>query len=247
MFSKYEMNLDVSNSHVNDKGEMKELAIVNSLQDIEGLHIDNLNEFTDYLNENNLGVFLLYRQIDIIRKPLFGQKLKLSTYPYNTNSISGYRHIYIHDDNNDDLLVTTNSFGAFVDLKTYFPARIPRSIIKTIKDGEESQLMEILPRKIEFNEESLSLLDSFPIKRSNIDRYKHVNNAFYIEFALDSFKEEFNYNRIRAEYKKSFKLGDTVKVYLNLDEKGHKIVILKDQNEEINAIIEFLDVKLDLL
>lgn len=246
MFSKYEMNLDVSNSHVNDKGEMKELAIVNSLQDIEGLHIDNLSEFTAYLNKHNLGVFLLYRQIDILKKPKFGQKLKISTYPYNTNSISGYRHIYIHDDNND-LLVTTNSFGAFVDLETYFPARIPRSITKTIKDGEESILMEILPRKIDYNEESLTLLDSFPVKRSNIDRYKHVNNAFYIEFALDSFKEEFNYNRIRAEYKKSFELGDIVKVYLNLDEKDHKIVILKDQNEETNAIIEFLDAKLDIL
>lgn len=77
------------------------------------------------------------------------------------------------------------------------------------------------------------------VKRSNIDRYNHVNNAFYIEFALDSFKEEFNYNRIRAEYKKSYQINDEVKVFLNIDKKRHKTVILKDQNNNVNAIIEF--------
>lgn len=238
MNNNYEMDLFISNSHVDKNKEMKEFSIVNALQDIEGLHIENLLEFSKYLNENNLGVFLLYRQIDIIGKPKFGTKIKLETYPYNTTSISGYRHISINDENGQ-LLVMTNSFGAFVDLETYLPARIPKSVIKTILDREQSDLMDCLPRKIDHLEKDGLLINSFMVKRSNIDRYNHVNNAFYIEFALDSFKEEFNYNRIRAEYKKSYQINDEVKVFLNIDKKRHKTVILKDQNNNVNAIIEF--------
>lgn len=234
----YQTKLKLSNSHVDQDAKMKELAIVNALQDIEGLHIKDLKEFTKYLEDNNLGVFLLYRQIDILKKPNFGETITLTTFPYQTNSISGYRHIYLYDENND-LAVTTNSFGAFINLDTYVPARIPRSIVKTIVDGQQSELMECLARKIDVNEEDIELLEEFKIKRSHIDRYRHVNNAFYIQFALDAFDTELEYNRIRAEYVNSFQLGDTVKIYLNKDLNDLKTVILKDQDENISAIIEF--------
>lgn len=235
----FENNIIVSNSHVDKNMEMKEVAIINALQDIEGLHINNLTEFNNYLEENNLGVFLLYRQIDLIKKPTFSNKIKLLTHPYQTTIVSGYRHIYIYNEDNE-LLVTTNSFGAFINLDSYIPARLAKDIAKSIGDGNQSDLMECLPRKIDYiNDNDGILLSEFNIHKSHIDRYNHVNNAYYIEFALDAFKEDISFNRIRAEYKQSFKLGNSVKVYLNKDELELKTILLKNENNDLCAIIEF--------
>lgn len=241
----YDLKIQLSNSYVNNKMEMKNISLINALQDIEGLHIDDLKEFSKYLNDNNLGVFLLYRQIDIIKRPKFKSTIRLTTYPYKTTPVSGYRHIYVYDEDNS-LIIKTNSYGAFVDLDTYIPTRIPKEIIKTIKDMQQSTLMDCLPRKIEYNIEDEIFIEKFKIRKSHIDRYNHVNNAYYIEFALDSFNEEINFNRIRVEYKNSFKLDETVNVYHTFNKNNENVVVLKHNNDEISAVIEFSNATLDI-
>src|SRR5690554_941209 len=125
----FEMKMMVSNSHINKNKDMKVTAIINAIQDIEGIHIENLGDFTKYINENNMGIFLTYRQIDIIKRPVFNSEIKIITYPYNTNSVSGYRQIYIEDSNNN-LLIKSIAFGAFVDLATNKTKRLPKDVIK---------------------------------------------------------------------------------------------------------------------
>ena len=75
------LKITLSNSHVDKDLYIKDSEIINLLQDIEGIHINNLKEFTKYLTDNNLGVFLLYRQVDILRKAKFSETVNLTTYP----------------------------------------------------------------------------------------------------------------------------------------------------------------------
>ncbi|VEU80878.1 acyl-[acyl-carrier-protein] thioesterase [Haploplasma axanthum] len=233
----YNIELLISNSHVDNNGEMKETAIINALQDVEGMHILSLKEFTKYLMDNNLGVFLLYRQIDILKKPKFGEKVFVATYPYNTNILSGYRHIYLVNEKGEKI-IKTNAFGAYVNLETYIPNRLPKEILKTIGDGLADETFEHLPRKIKYQTGTEKYIDQLQIKKSHIDRYHHVNNAHYITFALDSIDEDISFNRIRAEYMKSFQLGDLVKIYL-IEEDGKYIFVLKNKEDENCAIVEF--------
>lgn len=233
-----EIEVIISNSHVNNKMELTEIAMINLLQDIEGIHISYLKEFSKYLNDNNCGVFLTYRQIDILKKPKFGDKLKLTTYPFNTKSVSGYRHIYIKDENNNPLVVTT-AFGAFVNLETNRPLRVPKEIIKTINDKTADPMIKILPRKIKFNQEKNQFLDKITIKKSHIDRYNHVNNSHYVAFALDTYNNNLDFNRIRSEYLNSFKLNDECYVYLVEENKDKTTFKLENKDKVIYAIIEF--------
>ncbi|HHT55608.1 MAG TPA: hypothetical protein GX012_03500 [Acholeplasma sp.] len=236
-----EIEVIISNSHVNNKMELTEIAMINLLQDIEGIHISHLKEFSKYLNENNCGVFLTYRQIDILKKPKFGDKLKLTTYPFNTKSASGYRHIYIKDVNNSPLVVTT-AFGAFVNLETNRPVRVPKEIIKTIVDFDADPNIEVLPRKIEYNIDNEQFLEKIIIKKSHIDRYNHVNNSHYVAFALDSYQREIKFNRIRSEYLKSFVLNDECYIYL-VEENSEKTTFkLQNNQKEVCAIIEFSNI-----
>lgn len=235
----YKIEMLVSNSHVNNNLEMKDVAILNALQDIEGIHINNLKEFTNYLDANNFGIFLMYRQVEILKKPKFGEKIVLATYPYNTNIIGGYRHIYILNSQNE-VLVRTNAFGAYVNLKTFQPSRIPKDIINTFKDGVHDDNIENLPRKIKYDDQGSKLIGETLIKKSQIDRYNHVNNAFYVEFVLDTIKEDFQFNRIRAEYMKSYVLGDKVYIYeCKTNDANIHTYVLKNSQNELNAVIEF--------
>lgn len=230
----------ISNSHVNKNLEIKADRIIDLLQDVEGLHINSLTKFTNYLNENNLGVFLLYRQVDIIERAKFNEEVTLKTYPYNTTKASGYRHIYMFDEKGNPL-VKTNSFGAFVDLDTLRPVRLPEEIVKSIDDKTQDPTIENLPRRIKYNDTNLKLIETIPVKRSLIDRYNHLNNAHYVSFALNNM--EYNsFTRIRAEYKKSFQLNDLIYVYEALDSE-HKTFVYKNKDGEIYTVIEFSNPK----
>lgn len=241
----FESKMLVSNSHVNAKKEMKITAIINAIQDIEGIHIENLGMFSKYINEKNIGVFLTYRQIDIIEKPIFNSELIISTYPYNTSSVSGYRQIYIKDKELNQK-VKSVSFGAFVDLITGRTVRLPKEVIKTINDFKEDPTMEVMPRKINIKYVNFIFAKTVLVEKSNIDRYQHLNNAYYVEYASNVIDNIYKYNRIRAEYLKPFVAGDIIHLSTSYINDNAVIVKLTDENEVIHAIIEFTKINLSV-
>lgn len=232
------MKMMVSNSHVNTKKEMKITAIINAIQDIEGIHIENLGIFSDYINKNNIGVFLTYRQIDIINKPKFNSEVSITTYPYNTNSISGYRQIYLKD-NNFNNYVKSISFGAFVDLETSRAVRLPKDIVESINDYKEDPTMSIMPRKIKIKDLKFKFIKKVIVEKSKIDRYNHLNNAYYVEYAGNVLDDISFYNRIRAEYLRPFKLNDEIFLSVSNENTTSVIVKLTNQNDDIYAVVEF--------
>lgn len=241
----FEMKMMISNSHVNEAMEMKIVAIINAIQDIEGLHIERLGEFSKYINENKIGVFLTYRQIDIFRKPIFNTEIKIQTYPYDTNSISGYRQIYFKDQN-DQFLIKSVAFGAFVDLISGRTVRIPKNAVNAINDYKKDSEMELLPRKIDINNQDFKFIKEITVEKSKIDRYKHLNNAFYVEYALNLLKDINKYNRIRAEYLKPLVADELVKLSMTKEENNKVLVKLSNTLDETNAIIEFSKVNLSV-
>lgn len=228
----------VSNSHTNINSEMKLTAIINVLQDLEGIEIKNIDSFTKYFRANNLGIYLMYRQIDIIKKPIFGQRVHVTTHPYKTNAIGGYRHIYVKDDTNNDLIKSI-SFGAYVNLESARPMRLPKEITNSFADGEPDLSMEHLPRRIKYDKSMVREISRVKIERSYIDRYGHLNNAYYVEFAVNAIKEIDQYDRIRAEYIKPFLEDEIAVLVLNEQKHGKVVIELQDTKGNNNAIIEF--------
>lgn len=236
------LNLIISNSHVNNKKELNDVSIINFIQDIEGIHINSLIDFNKYLDENNLGVFLTYRQIDIIKRPKIFENINITTYPFNTRQISGYRHIYIKDENNNTL-ITSTAFGVFVNLLNNSITRIPNEIVLSIKDGKKDNEIPLLSRKISYNEDNEEILiDKRKVMKSYIDRYNHMNNSYYVKIASDYLLEDFNYNRIRSEYINSFKFNENIYVYLKEKTNNKQIFLLKNDKNILYSVIEFSNI-----
>lgn len=236
------LKVDISNSHVNNKSKLNDFSIINFIQDIEGIHINSLKLFNKYLEDNNLGVFLTYREINIIKRPNIFSKLNITTHPFETRQASGYRHIYIKDENNNNL-ITSTAFGVFVDLDNYSLKRLPKEVIKTIEDGKRDKDININPRKISYNKDlKETLLYNTKVKRSYIDRYNHMNNSYYAKIVYDLLDENFKYNNIRAEYIRSFKENDVINVYLKEKTLNKQIYLLKNEDNIVYSVVEFANI-----
>ena len=112
---------------------------------------------------------------------------------------------------------------------------VPSSFIENF-NFDKKQEMNYLPRKIKIDNNILKEIDRFKVKKYFIDDNNHVNNARYIDMAID-YVDDY-YKRIRIEYRIPAALGDTIVVKKAVvDDK----VLLKFDSEDNNtyAILEF--------
>ena len=81
--------------------------------------------------------------------------------------------------------------------------------------------------------------DNVPVVRAHIDSNGHVNNGQYLSIAEDILPKNFTYQYVRADYRKSAILGDTLCPKISIqDDKC--IVLLTDKDGNVYTVIEFL-------
>ena len=85
--------------------------------------------------------------------------------------------------------------------------------------------------------------EQVPVRKYFIDSNGHVNNGKYIACAEEYIPDGFKVERIRAEYKRATKYGDTFYpvVYRQDDENGktHIWVALNDEGDKTYAMVQF--------
>ena len=231
----YEMKTIVGTSLIDKNGLLKPSSIFDLMQDCSFFQLDSEEELTKYFNENNISMFLVSRQVDIYKLPKYSDKVIVRTYVYECNEAYGYRNTVIYDENYNELVICY-AIGGFVDLSNGNLIRVPSSFIENFK-FDEKQKMNYLPRKIKVDNNELKEVDRFKVKKYFIDDNNHVNNARYIDMAIDYVYND-DYKRIRIEYRIPAELGDTVVVKKAIiDDK----VLLKFDSDDNRtyAILEF--------
>ena len=107
------------------------------------------------------------------------------------------------------MYVKANSLWTLVDTENGRPKKVPQMFIDLY--GAEPKIeMEYLERKFAAPQGEERRESTFVVKRHNIDTNDHVNNAQYVSMAMDYIKEPKQIYRLRAEYKKSALLNDTI-------------------------------------
>ncbi|WP_300365852.1 acyl-ACP thioesterase domain-containing protein [Brachyspira sp.] len=231
----YEMKAIVGTSQIDKNGFLKPSSIFDLMQDCSFFQLDSEIELTKYFNENNVSMFLVSRQVDIYKLPKYSDKIIVRTYVYECNEAYGYRNTVIYDENYNELVICY-AIGGFVDLSNGNLIRVPSEFIKNIT-FDEKQEMNYLPRKIKIDNDLLKEINRFKVKKYFIDDNNHVNNARYIDMAID-YVDNDDYKRVRIEYRIPAELGDTIIVKRAIiDDK----VLLKfdSDDDKTYAILEF--------
>lgn len=231
----YSFNGRVRYSEVCTNKELDFYSIINYFQDCSIFHSEDVGLGLGYLEENHRVWLMNAWQIQVFRFPVFSEEITVSTWAYDFNTLYGYRNFLISD-SAGQVCAVANSIWVYMDTLNSRPAKIEENVVKAYKI-EKPYPMDYAPRKISLPE-GLKADTEFYVQRRNLDTNNHVNNGEYIRMAEEFLPEDFKARQMRAEYKKSAVLGDTIIPLLHRDENTFTVV-LSDKNQKPFTIIEY--------
>ena len=204
----YEISQRVAASHTDAEGRLKFARAIDVMQDCSQLWLESEPELAQYFREQGIAQFLVSRQADVIRLPRYGERLSIRTSIFDCQRFLGSRNTVIYDEAGLPC-VTSWSTGAFVVMQTGKPARLPADILATVTIDPKVP-MDYQSKKIRPSE-NLPAGEALPplrVSRHDIDFNRHMNNARYVQIAMEYPDDGFAVSRLRAEYKRPAKYGD---------------------------------------
>lgn len=232
----YEMKRTVNCSQIGSHGIIRNSCLVDLLQDCSVIHLDTHPVMSPFFEKENCVMFLVSRQLDIVRRPEQNEKLTVKTWTYELKRMYGYRNTVIYDENGD-ICVKSIASGAFMDKTSQRPIKAPQELVDRGKLYPKLD-MEYLLRKIALPDTEPQVYEDFPVLKCYIDMNEHVNNARYLDITDEFVENESAVKRIRVEYKNPLKRGKAIKAHVYTDE-GRKFVELCDENNKPYCITEY--------
>jgi medium-chain acyl-[acyl-carrier-protein] hydrolase len=217
------------------KGRLDISSIINYFQDCSTFQSEDMQMGLSYMEAENKSWLLNSWHVIFYQPVSLGDYITVSTWPYAFKGFYGYRNFIMKNDKNA-ILAAANSIWVYMDSVSKHPCRIP-------PDYGGYQLeppypMNTVNRKIKIPSD-LTLYPSFPVLKSNIDSYHHVNNGQYIKMAEEFLPENLMVLEMRVEYKNQAVLGDVILPGISFSNNCYTIV-LSDITHTPYAIAEFI-------
>ncbi len=228
----YTFDSRIRYSEADEYGDLSIVGIMNYLQDCSTFQSEDLKLGISYLNEEKRAWWLSEWQIEILRKPHFGERIRISTWPYGFKGIYGYRNFTIEDEAGA-LLVKADSTWFYYDLEKGCPVRVPKSQLDAYHLEDNKLDMQPVDRKISLPYE-YEAVSPITVERHHLDTNRHVNNAQYVSIATEILPAKFAVGRLHVQYRKAAVLGDIMYPKLAELPNGY-IVSLQDENNNIYA------------
>lgn len=219
-------------SEADEDGNLSIVGIMNYLQDCSTFQSEDLKLGISYLNEKKRAWWLSEWQIEILRQPHFGEKIRISTWPYGFRGIYGYRNFKIEDEMGAPL-VRADSTWFYYDLEKGCPVRVPESQLVAYHIEDNKLEMPTVQKKICLPE-IYETADAVTVERHHLDTNRHVNNAQYVSIAREILPARFTIGRLHVQYRKAAVLGDVMYPKLAKIPEGY-VVSLQDEGGHIYA------------
>lgn len=215
---------------------MKLVSAIDVMQDCSLFWMESEPSFGQFLQKNKLGMFLLFRQVDIERLPVYGEQISAETRIYKCKGFYGYRNTFLYGEDGRPC-VKSWGVGAFVGFESGRMARLPQEEIDKVTIEPELE-MEYLDKRIALPEVEFRELPRMAVRKGDIDLNGHVNNARYLEAAVELLSAPRPIGRIRVEYKAPAKLDDVFYPELaELDDRTY--LTLSNKDKVPYAVMEF--------
>lgn len=224
----------VSYSEVDANLNLTYFDLVNYMQDCSCFHSDEVDVGVRYLAPMGLGWFVTAYEIHINRRPVYGEKIVVSTYPYQVRGMMA-RRTYTISTEDGELLVYADSIWVLMDLKNQHPARITDEMVAAYPEDADRPKFPFTKSKLRYNGQG-KLVGKFKVNENHIDTNNHMNNSFYIDITRRYLPKE-DFSTILVNYKKAALLFDEIDIYLVELEQGYQVVLMKD--DEVYTIVEY--------
>ena len=231
----YSLNYIVTTSTCDSEGRLKLYSALQMMQDCSEMWIDSEPVVKQYFAEQNMAQLLAFRQVEIIRVPVYKEELTVTTSVYGMKPMFGFRNTFICDAQGKPCYKTW-SMGAFVDLANGKLKRVDDATIASMTLEPELE-MNYRDRRIILPKQGGETLEPIKVLRADIDYNKHMNNANYVHMAMELLPDDFEVKGLRVEYRVAAKLGDSL--IPTIYRTDGAIVVALTVGGEVAAIIEF--------
>jgi len=217
-------------------------GIMNYFSDICTMQSEDLGLNLDYMKENNIAWVLYKWDINIIRYPVYGEKVKVKTIPYSFRKFYAYRKFEVMD-NLGNVIITANSLWFLIDTLKRKALKIPEDMYNIFGiESNNNEKMEI--KKISIPNE-IDVKQNFNVRYSDIDTNLHVNNVKYAAWTIETVPMDvvLNYTlkNINITYEKETVYGDMITVCTKVNKEEQQVVCVHkiiDNNEHILTVAE---------
>lgn len=224
------------------KATMDPSSIINYFQDCSTFQSEDLNVGLSYLEKRKKVWLLLSWNLQILKQASLGDYITVGTWPYAFKGFYGYRN-FIMKDRNDKVIAVADSIWVYMDIESSCPIQVPDDNGGYVL--EAAYPMEHKGRKIALPRE-LDAYPSFPVIKSNIDSYNHVNNGQYIKMAEEFLADDFVVSNMRVEYKRQALLGDIIYPSISHLDNKYLVLLANDEGKPF-AVVEFEGYRKDKL
>lgn len=230
----YTFDSRVRYSELDASGKLAIGSIVNYFQDCSTFQAEELGMGLSYLKEQKKVWVLSYWQIVISSHPRLCDRIRIGTQPYELKGFLGLRNFWIEKEDGDRC-VAANSIWTLLDTETGLPARATDKMLEGYLPGPRLD-MEYAPRRV-VPEGRRREGVPFEAGSHHLDSNGHVNNAQYIQMAVDCLPEPFEISQVRAEYKKQALLHDRICPVI-WEDPGKVCVSLNGEDGNPFAVVE---------
>lgn len=223
---------------VDMKFRLRPSALLNILQDMATQSADIMGFGYETISEKNLGWFLIKYHIEFSEYPSKVGNYTFFTEPRGVDRMMAMRDFRIYKDNN--CIMRASSSWLLADMTT-------RSLV-SIKDSLDMWPFEKREDDLKFEKirlpETLEYREEFKVRYDDLDVNKHVNNANYIVWAMESlpfdFRNEHNIKSIDMYFKREALYGETIISSCSIDHQeltSHHSIVNKENDEELCLLL----------
>ncbi len=231
----FQINSVVNYSELDVDGRMALGALIDQFQNCTTLHSESVGLGMKYLKQRQRVWILSGWQICVDRYPGLGEAIKVFTWPTAFKGLYGLRNFKMEDESGE-ILAWANSVWVFMDLKAGRPVRPDSEEIENYQ-LEAPLPFEFAPRKVKIPEQR-EVIETFPVRRYQLDTNRHVNNGQYVRMAAEYIPENRMVKQVRVSYHKSAVSGDEITTEQYSDGSLYTVV-LTNRGQEVYAVVEF--------
>ena len=223
----------------NNKLSLKSLVAI--LQEAAGCHSDKAGYGLNDIPNTHFSWLLLNWKVKMFSHPAVNEELHIKTWPRSLEKFYCYRDFEVYDGNNNLIAIASSKWIA-INVDTKKIIKVAPAIIDAYGGNVDKNVFEDPFEEKIAAPENAKLNFEYTIQRRDIDTNGHVNNSYYIDFALEALDEKTytqnEFNNLEVVYKKEIKYSDKIRCHYSFENNQHIITIKNEDDSLVHAIVK---------
>lgn len=226
-------------SDVGKGNKMSNKSIIKVLENAGGVESEKVGYGFNEIPITHLSWVLLAWKVKVIKRPIYNEEIKITTWAREANKVFTYRDFEIYNEKGEICAIATSKW-TFINIQTLKLAPISEDVINSYEFFNKSVFENGQTEKLKEPTTLISKIN-YKVLRSQIDVNNHMHNLCYLDLAYEALPEDEYYkdeaNNIDIMYKKQIKLEDKIICNYTKENNQNIVTIKSDDEKTLHAII----------